>query len=218
MTTYDVGDAVRLQTEVRNPDGTLTNATMAIAVTKPDGTAASPSAPSNVSTGVYQSTVTVDQAGLWTYVWTASGAVVGVDNGQILVQAARALVAPVEDLKAHLRITVTTQDAMLREVLTAVTDIMEPVVGPVSPRTFTEYVDVVGRLVAPRRGPLVSVTSLTPDLGSVVDTSRYIVDTDLGVIKLRYMTRGRYTLVYRAGHNPWPAALKLAGLIVTQHE
>jgi hypothetical protein len=72
--------------------------------------------------------------------------------------------------------------------------------------------------VAPRRGPLVSVTSLTPDLGSAVDTARYIVDTDLGVIKLRFMTRGRYTLVYRAGHNPWPAALKYAGLIICQHE
>lgn len=217
MSTYDVGDAVRLETQVRNPDGALTNATVGITVTKPDGTSASPSVPSNISTGVYQSTVTVDQAGLWQYTWTVSGAVVGVDNGQLLVQAARALVAPLEDLKGHLRIAATTEDARLREVLTAVTDIMEPVVGAVVARTFTEYLEVNGKLVAPRHGPTISVTSLTPDLGSAVDSSRYFLD-DLGIIRLRFWTRGRYTLVQRAGHNPWPAALKYAGLIVCQHE
>lgn len=217
--TYDIGDAVRVETTVRNPDGALTNATMSITVTKPDGTAASPSVPSNVSTGVYQSTVTVDQAGWWTYVWTAAGAVVGVEPGQFFVQqSARVLAVSLEEMKSHLRITTTVQDGKLRDTLTGVTDIMEPVVGTVTVRTFTEYLEVNGKLVAPRRGPLASVTSLTPDLGSAVDPSRYIVDTDLGVIRLRFWTRGLHTLVYRAGHSPWPVALKEAGKIISQHE
>lgn len=217
--TYDIGDAVRVETTVRTPDGALTNATMSITVTKPDGTAASPSVPSNISTGVYQSTVTVDQAGWWPFKWTAAGAVVGVEEGQFFVGAAsRVLAVSLEEMKNHLRITTTVQDAKLRDTLTGVTDIMEPVVGPVTVRTFTEILPVTGKLVVPRRGPVASVTSLTPDLGSAVDSSRYQLDTDLGVIRLRFWTRGLYTLVYRAGHNPWPVALKEAGKIISQHE
>ncbi len=216
--TYSVGTAVRINTEVRDLAGVLTNATVSVVVTKPDGTTSSPTV-NTTGTGLYNAVVTADQAGLWTYVWTASGAVVAVEDGQFDVKAVpRALVVSLEKFKSHLRITATTDDTEIREVLEAVTDAVEPVVGPVAPRTFTEFVDVNGRLVAPMRGPIVSVTSLTPDLGSAVDSSRYTVDTDLGVIRLRFWTRGQYTLVYRAGHNPWPAALRNAGKIICQHE
>lgn len=216
--TYSVGTAVQIDTQVRNLAGVLADATVAVVVTKPDGTTTSPSV-SHDGTGLYSAVVTVDQAGPWLYVWTASGAVAAVRDGQFHVEATgRAFVIPFEDLKRHLRITATDDDSELREVLEEVTDVVEPVVGPVTPRTFTEIVDVNGRLIAPMRGPIVSVTSLTPDLGSAVDSSRYTVDTDLGVIRLRFMTRGQYTLVYRAGHNPWPAALRGAGRIICQHE
>jgi hypothetical protein len=216
--SYDVGDAVRIETTVRDPDGALTNTTIGIAVTRPDGTAATASVPTSPSLGVYRSTVTVDQAGWWTWQWTASGAVVGVEGGQFYAQASRVLVGSLEELKHHLRINSAGEDGRLRDVITAVTDIMEPAVGPVVPRTFTEVHRLSGQVVAPRHSPLLSVTSLTPDLGAALDPSRYVVDTDVGVIHLRFWARGLYTLVLRAGHQPWPVALKEAGKIICQHE
>lgn len=218
--TYDVGDLVTLTTVVKNDAGTPVNTpTLTIAVTKPDGTAVSP-APTVTNTaagGIYTAPVTVDAAGWWTYVWTAAGSVVGKDYGQIQVFAPRALVASMEELKAHLRLTDTdTEDAKLKDVLVAVTDLMEPVVGPVTPTTFTET--HYGDCIIPRRTPLASVTSITPYQGTALTSDAYRLDTDLGAIYLRYSYSYEYTLVYRAGHNPWPANLKQAGLVICQHE
>lgn len=217
--SYDIGDAVTLTTQVRDLTGTLLDATMALSlVNKDTGTVLAPSIV-HAALGTYTATWTATEAGTWVYVWTASGTVTAVDDGQVEVKTVgRATVASLEELKAHLRITTTAEDGRLRDVLLGVTDIMEPMVGPVSTRTFTEFVNVWGVTVTPRRAPLISVTSLTPDLGSPIDPALFFVDSDIGAIKLRYHTRGRYTLVYAAGHAPWPAALKYAGLLICQHE
>jgi hypothetical protein len=102
---FDVGDAPTLSTTVTDVAGTPTDATMALAVTKPDGTTASPSI-THGGTGVYTAVVTVDQAGTWFYTWTASGAVVAVDAGQFAVVSPRPLAyATVTDLRSWLRLT-----------------------------------------------------------------------------------------------------------------
>jgi hypothetical protein len=71
--TYDVGASVRLTFDVytgANLD-VLTDATVALTVTKPDGSAA-PTAVSHDSTGRYSGVVVVDQAGVWLYRWVAT--------------------------------------------------------------------------------------------------------------------------------------------------
>lgn len=76
--SYDLGDAVPLKIEVRNPTtGALTSATVSITLTAPDGTSSSPDI-ANPSTGVYRASPTVDQLGLWVGAWTTSGTVVTV--------------------------------------------------------------------------------------------------------------------------------------------
>jgi len=116
---YDLGDAVPIVTPIlTDAAGAPTSATVTIAVTKPDGTAASPSAPSSTSTGVYRSTVTTDQVGTWAYKWTYSGNVVGADSGQFTVKdPAPPLYVTLAELKLHLGITNTTEDTLLTKAL-----------------------------------------------------------------------------------------------------
>lgn len=227
MTTYDLGDKITLSTVVRNSAGTAVNTpTVTIAVTKPDGTAVSP-APNVSNTGaggIYTADIaaaTVNQAGLWRYVWTAAGTVEGTDDGQFDVAAARAYVCSLEELKGHLRQATDREDERLRDVLAAVTDIMEPRVGYVTPRAVTEWhtLRLAQTTIVIRNPPLVSVTSLTADQSATaVDASTYRADTELGLIRLRSRLCGEYQLVIQSGHNPWPAALKEAGKMICQHE
>ena len=82
---YDVGDGIQLRHEVRNADRVLTAATVTLVVTRPDGTTITPSVTAS-STGIYDAaTFTVDQAGLWAFEWTVSGAVIDVDHGTFSV-------------------------------------------------------------------------------------------------------------------------------------
>lgn len=220
--SYDVGDLVTLSTVVRDASGALVNTpTLTIAVTKPDGTVLTP-APTVTNTGtngLYTAPLTVTAAGIWTYLWTSAGTVVGTDSGQIEVRAARQLVASIEEFKGHTRFTTTVDDGRLLDCLVGVTDLMEEWVGPVTPREFTEKHMVRGRVITPRHHPLVSVESITPHEGTAWDTSQYDVDTELNLIYLATTySRLLCTLVLTAGHDPWPGRLKLAGLIVAQHE
>lgn len=218
---YDIGDLVTLSTVVRNDTGTTVNTpTVVIAVTKPDGTTVTP-APTVTNTGsggVYTAPVTVDQSGTWNYVWTASGTVIAVDPGQFTVQPARTLVASMEEFKAHLNRTDIADDLELRTHLSAATDWVEDTIGgPVSPQSFTEtHCDVVGTIV-PRRRPLISVTSITPYLSTALTTDAYRVDTDLGIVVLRWSIGNEYAIVYRAGLSVIPERVKLGGLIVAAH-
>jgi hypothetical protein len=216
---YDIGDKVTLSTTVKDDTGALANATMAIAVTKPDGTAASPSAPANPSTGAYKSTVVVDQAGTWTYVWTASGTVVAVEPGQFTVRSQTVYVVSMEELKTQLRRTDDADDLALRSCLASATRYVEHRVGgPVSVQSFTERHYVTGFTLIPRRRPLVSVTSITPDFGTALDPGAYTADTDANQIVFYYgIWPTWHTVVYRAGRAQPTENIKLAGLIVAQH-
>lgn len=219
---YDVGDKVTVSTVVRNDAGTPVNTpTLTIAVTKGDRVTLVTPAPTVTNTaagGVYTAPITVDIAGLWSYVWTASGTVVSTDSGQFTVEPARVYVASIEEFKAHLNRTDVADDAELRTHLSAATDWVEDEIGgPVSPTSFTEvHAGVVGEIV-PRKRPLISVTSLTPYLGTALTASAYRADTDLSVIYFRYAAGTEFTLVYRAGLTVIPERVKLAGLIVAAH-
>lgn len=215
-----VGDQVTLTAIVKDANGAPAAATMAIAVTKPDATAATPAAPTTTSTGIYQSTVTIDQAGVWTYTWTASGTQVATEADQFEVRAQSVYVASLGELKAQLNRTDDADDAELRMYLAAATRYVEHRIGgPVSVQTFTERQFVTGHTIIPRRRPLVSVTSVTPDFGSVFAPTSYIADTDASQIYLYYglWWATWYTIVYKAGRAQLTENIRLAGLIVAQH-
>jgi len=169
---YDIGDKVTISTVVKDDTGALVNTpTLAIAVTKPDGTLVSP-APTVTNTaagGVYTAATTVDQAGTWTYAWTASGTVTAVEPGQFTVRAQTVYIVSLEELKAQLNRTDSGDDLELRTYLASATRYVEHRLGgPVSVQTFTERHLVTGPSLIPRRRPLVSITSIMLDYGGVV--------------------------------------------------
>jgi hypothetical protein len=103
--TYDLGDSVGLKFTVKAKDivtgvETLTNATVTLVVTKPDGSTTSPSV-TNASTGIYTAAVAPDQAGEWLYRWAATGAATTAEDGAFLVEPnlAGTLYATVAELR-----------------------------------------------------------------------------------------------------------------------
>jgi hypothetical protein len=85
ITYQTVGDSRTLHYEVR-VDGTLTDAIVAATVTKPDGTAPTVDV-DRISLGTYEAVLELDQAGLWRYRFTASGAAVDAEDGAFMVEA-----------------------------------------------------------------------------------------------------------------------------------
>jgi hypothetical protein len=220
---WDVGDtAVLDEFRVTNPSGVLTDATVTVTVTKPDATTTTPT-PTHPGTGLYDATVTVDQAGLWTWLWTASGTVVAKQPGQFTAVAPRVLVADFDELRAFLNRTDHVDDDELRTFLHSATDVVEYFLGgPVTVQSFTEQQPAPwDSVIRPRKKPLVSVTSITPYQGSAVASSAYWADTALNAVRFRtgwaYGFFGEITIVYTAGQARLSESAKLAGLITAQH-
>jgi hypothetical protein len=85
VATYDLGDGVNLRHIVKDRDGALTDASVALGIVKPDGTTA-PVAVTRTSLGVYDAnTYVTDQVGPYSAVWTVSGAVTDVSYDSFFV-------------------------------------------------------------------------------------------------------------------------------------
>jgi hypothetical protein len=217
---YDIGDQVKLSTVVKDTSGTLVNTpTLTLLVTKPDASTTSPSVTNTAAGGVYTAVTTVDQAGTWTYAWTASGTVIAVEPGQFTVRAQTVYVVSLEEFKAQLNRTDSADDVEMRSYLASATRYVEyRIGGPVSVQTFTERQFVVSPTITPRRRPLVSITSITPDFGTALPVSAYTPDLDMNQILFYYtLLPAWHTIVYRAGLALPPENVKLAGMIVAQH-
>lgn len=78
----DVGDRLTLRYEARDADGVLVAATLVLTVTDPSGTDTTPAVTTS-STGIYDAAFTLSAAGLWRWKWTASGAVIDVQYGEV---------------------------------------------------------------------------------------------------------------------------------------
>lgn len=120
MTVYDIGDRARLTLALTDVDGTAANGTVVLTVTAPDGTTSTPSL-TNSTTGSYRGDVDLDQAGTWLYRWVSTGAVIAAEDGTLEVEQnlARTLYATVAELKTHVGITDTNDDAALERSLEA---------------------------------------------------------------------------------------------------
>jgi len=226
VSTYDVGDAVKLSTTVKDFAGTPTDATVVLTLTKPDGTTSTPAVTDEAGTGNYSSTFNVDQVGTWLYKWAASGAVVATDTRglQLEVLAQRTYVASLADLKKQLNIqaSVTTHDDELLDYLASATDFVEwAVEGPMSVQTFTERLTTRSCHLITTHRPVTEIVSVAPVYGQVVGTALnaayYRIDTVVEAIELLSYGAGRYQVTYKAGLSGIPADRGLAGRIIAQH-
>lgn len=122
-----VGDSIELRTTF-TVDGVPTNPTaVTLTVRAPDGTTTTPT-PANTATGVYEATVSADQAGTWIYRWQGTGTVVGADEGTFYV--GHSLLDPppmlvsLEKAKRAIGIIGTARDGVLTEAIVAATELI----------------------------------------------------------------------------------------------
>jgi hypothetical protein len=130
---FDLGDGINLDHRVYDRSGVLTAATVALTITRPDGTTFTAPDIITPSTGYYQAeTFVPDAAGDWTYVWSVSGAVTDVARGSFSIGGATGSAplggpyASLAQLKAQMGIadTNTAKDADLsRRLMSASSDI-----------------------------------------------------------------------------------------------
>jgi hypothetical protein len=129
------------------------------------------------------------------------------------------LVATLAEFKTHLNRADATDDTELTFFLTAASQWTEYAIGgPLDVQTFTEIHWVEGGEIVPRKRPLATVTSITPDQGTALGSSSYFANTGTGMIEFRYGAAcGWYTVVYTAGLSTISERIKLGGLEVARH-
>ncbi len=158
---YDLGDDVPLAVNIRDTAGALANATaVTLTITLPDGTTTSPSV-TNTSTGVYTATYSPAVAGRFEVRWAATGANKSSFTDAFTVASGAGLIS-LDEAKAFLNITSTTNDEELREFVKAATVCAEKYSQRAMVRTsVTETHDGGGTLIVLRRLRALSVTSIT---------------------------------------------------------
>ncbi|MFB6424644.1 head-tail connector protein [Streptomyces microflavus] len=126
------------------------------------------------------------------------------------------------EAKAQLDYDGDANDAEIQAYIDALTPVIELHTGPVENRTVTETVTGRGPLLALTQVPVVSVTSVTPQLSSglAVDLSDVVLDPDAGVIRRLdggSWSGGPWTAVYVAGRGGVPPTINLAARMLLQH-
>lgn len=227
--TYEIGKVLELDYTVKV--GTvLTDATVALTVTLPDNTTASPSV-THVSTGKYSANYTATQNGLHLFRWVASGAVTDALSGQFVIGGLVSL----DEVKAQLDDTDTTDDVELQAYIDSVTGAIEQYCGAILPSSRTEWHDPDGSVIMLRTERLVSVTTVTEYRGAtsydytqitdptgagtytvLVDPALHGKVTRIGQGGFEFPFTGRVKAVYVAGLASVPPAVNLAARLMVQ--
>jgi hypothetical protein len=164
VTTRDVGDRVNVQYLSYNASGVLTNATVALTVTDPAGATTTPTV-TNTSTGQYDASFTLNLAGLWSWVWSVSGAVVDVATDNVFAASPAApTYASMAEFKAYIGLTDTVDDAKLQDALVSASRGIEHFCG----RAFWPSLTATARVFQPRSSWLAVVDDFWTTTGLIV--------------------------------------------------
>lgn len=216
---YDIGDTAVLSDSITDANGNPADVTgMTVTVTLPDGTGVSPSV-THGGTGQYSAQYTFTQPGRHLVTWSGTGY---SDTTVLNCNPADPLtIVSIDDARLAVGNVPTIDNEDMRRMLTAVTALIEDVVGPVVPRTFTEVVtsraDASGRgMIVLSYTPVLSITSITARALAqyLPDPSYYTLDGDSGLVTLSNwdMWFGPLTVTYRAGRAVIPANIQEAAL------
>ena len=177
MNTRDVGDRVNIGYEARDPDtGQPLDTDLDLTVTKPDGSTLTPGI-EHPATGIYHASFDLDAPGLWSWKWTASGALVDVSVGQVLAADPAPLVyADLAEFKAMRRRDDNADDTLLMRALSRASRAIDRWTGRrfyLDPTPTDRVFEVRGRLVRQRgRHDLL----LVDDIGSAEGLRVYVGD------------------------------------------
>src|SRR5262249_35618259 len=134
-------------------------------VTDPAGNVTNPSA-SHTSTGIYDASFTLSTPGVWFWYWTASGAVVDVTVPESVLAASPppATYASLDELKAYLGITDSSENPLLLDSLTPASRKVERTCG----RRFFPDSAATAKVFRPSSTELVKVDDFWTTTGLVV--------------------------------------------------
>jgi hypothetical protein len=229
--SYTLGQQVRLTTTVTDTLGTPIDATMSLVVTKPDGTTLESPATLTIAhdgTGQYSCNFTTTAPGTWLYLWTASGAAIGVDDGQFDVLAITRRIVSLADAKLHMNKNNTADDVEIQDFIDAAQAVVTREVGDIVPTSYTELLPIDGCRVVLSRRPILSITSLYLYSGSstpvLVDPSGYqlygptgIVERVNGGVAIPWVGQDVSTTYLAGVTGPVPANYRLATLELVAH-
>lgn len=211
MATYDLGDGVPLEHEVRDADRELTSATVALALTKPDGTSFTSPTITNPSTGIYRAVPVPDTTGIWSGAWTTSGAVTSVTPFSFVVgDPAPALYTDLPTVKAGLgKTTADDRDDLIEQAIAAASRMIDERCGRrfyapagVTARVFT----ALDRHLTDGDAQSIRVDDIATDEGLIVETKTGFTGTwstitgaELGPDNADVLGRPWTEVVYSAG-------------------
>lgn len=167
---YDLGDTVTIARTCRDAAGQAANCTtVALTVTKPDGTTDSPAVTNPpAQTGQYTVGYVPAQAGRHVWRMTFTGSV--PDQAHVDVfhvwASASAWIVGLAETKDHLNIAQTdiSQDEELRRAIAGASAVVEDIVGVVARRSIVQtFSGDGGNVLLLSRLPVISVTSVVED-------------------------------------------------------
>jgi hypothetical protein len=227
---YELGDTIPLGTVIRNAAGTAVDpSTIALTVTLPDATSASPT-PVHAATGTYTYDYVPTQAGRHVARWVSTTPSAAFTDTFDVAPAAPPLIVGLAEAKAFLNIrdTDTAQDEELRAMLEGVTAVVEfgngmdwPGVGP-----------VVRRQVASTLYPTGYQSTMALPYANVltIDSAAYVSDAtsipvtgwnvDGGVVWLNAGTvfpSYPFALTYTVGLPDLPANIRMGALEILKN-
>lgn len=221
MTTYDLGDGVPLEYTLYNRSGTLTNGTVTLTVTAPDGTTSTPDI-TNSATGTYQAQVTASQAGIWLAAWASSGTVVDATTVTFDVRnPAPAAYTDLTTVKSMLgKITSDGRDDLIMSAIVSAARMIDRRCGrqfyadtAVSTRIFrpTRHLSADGCDHILRVDDFATTTGLIVEVGSGVATTTWTAVTTYETGPDNAASYGRpYTQIRAAaGWLPWGGKARL---------
>lgn len=217
----DVGESRIATLTVSNGDGTTS---AGIVLTLPDSTTAIPAV--SGATTTWTAPIPFTLPGWYKLTWTVAGAGAGIEHHFMYANAAPPLpdedplICSLEQFKDWLKFPPddSTKDGKLLLALGAATDwVRWRQGGPLKVTTFTERLWCNGQYLKQRKHPLVTVTSVTPQDGTAMSATSYIVDTTNSMIELSGGGYGWYTTVYTAGLAKISHRRRLAGQEVARH-
>lgn len=188
--SYDPGDPWAPTLEVYNENEALTDATVSVTITAPDGVTSTPGV-THVSTGKYKTTLTLTTSGRWEAAWTVSGTVTGVETQYAYVRRLGSNVISLDDVKNALNATLTVDDSEIERMLDAAIAEYEEYVGPIAGPLTETYSG--GERIVLNAPNVTAVTAVEYTDGTTVDVTDLDLDTRIGVLGWKPGTSGGFT-------------------------
>ncbi len=179
---FVVGDTVTLSNTFKVAGTATDPTTVTLVVTDPAGTATTytyaGSTITKTATGVYTKNITAGTAGMWSYTWTGTGTAADVESSSFDVHAAQPATTSTVDIltlvEAKRALNMNADDLtrieLLSATITAVSQTLDEMCGPIMARTITsERHDGGSSTIWLRHWPVASVTSITEYNGSTAN-------------------------------------------------